>query len=61
MVQILGWSNAEAALAGKRADNRALQAAADAALEGAEPLAHNGYKVPLTKTLVKRAIRKLMS
>jgi xanthine dehydrogenase YagS FAD-binding subunit len=52
---------AEAALAGKRADDVTLQAAADAALQGAEPLAHNGYKVPLTKTLVKRAIRKLMS
>ncbi len=53
--------DAEAALQGKRADDATLQAAADAALEGAEPLAHNAYKIPLTKNLVKRAIRKLMA
>ncbi len=53
--------NAEAVLQGKRADDATLAAAADAALEGAEPLAHNAYKIPLTKNLVKRAIRQLMA
>ncbi len=56
-----GVPEAEAALKGKRVDDATLQAAADAALEEAEPLEHNGYKVPLTKSLIKRAIRKLMS
>ena len=27
------------------------------AVEGAEPLRYNGYKVPLMRNLVKRAIR----
>jgi hypothetical protein len=27
------------------------------AIEGAEPLQHNGYKVPLLRNLVKRAVR----
>ena len=27
------------------------------AVEGAQPLTHNGYKVPLVKNLVKRVIR----
>jgi CO/xanthine dehydrogenase FAD-binding subunit len=30
--------------------------AADAALVGAAPLAENGYKVPIAKVLVRRAI-----
>ncbi len=33
--------------------------AADAALAGAEPLEHNGYKVPLAKALVRRALTTL--
>jgi len=33
-------------------------AAGLAAIEGAEPLQHNGYKVPLLRNLVKRAIRE---
>ena len=32
---------------------------AEAALEGAEPLSENGYKVPLTKGLIEKAMRKL--
>jgi hypothetical protein len=32
--------------------------AANIALEGASPLAQNGYKVPLTATLVRRALAK---
>jgi len=30
--------------------------AADTALEGAEPLEHNAYKIPLAKTLIRRAL-----
>ena len=32
---------------------------AKSALEGAQPLSQNGYKVPLTQALVKRAVAKL--
>lgn len=52
---------AESLLKGKSADTSTLHAVADAALLGALPLAHNGYKVPLTKTLVRRAIIQAMA
>ena len=48
--------NAEKLLIGKAPDDTTLHAVADAALAGAVKLAQNGYKVPLTKTLVRRAI-----
>ena len=32
-------------------------AAGEAAIDGAQPLQHNGYKVPLLRNLVRRAIR----
>lgn len=45
----------ESLVAGRtRADAAAI--AADVAAEGAVPLAHNGYKIPLVRNLVKRAI-----
>jgi xanthine dehydrogenase YagS FAD-binding subunit len=47
---------AEAALKGKRIDARVAQQAADAALAPAKPLERNAYKVPLTKTLIRRAV-----
>ena len=47
---------AEKMLIGKAPTDDVLHAVADAALEGAVRLAQNGYKVPLTKTLVRRAI-----
>ena len=37
----------------------AFRAAADAALFGAEPLEHNEYKIPMTKGLVIKALRKV--
>lgn len=52
---------AEAALKGNPPDEKTLEAVAEAALEGALALQHNGYKVPLTKTLVRRAIQQAMS
>ena len=47
----------EQVLRGRRPDDAALTEAGEAAIAGAEPLQHNGYKVPLLRNLVKRAIR----
>jgi CO/xanthine dehydrogenase FAD-binding subunit len=46
-------------LTGKQLTNETMAAAAKMALDGATPLAKNGYKVPLTQTLVRRALAKL--
>lgn len=50
---------AEAALVGKVLDEASATAAGKASVEGARPLAKNGYKVPLTKAVVKRALLAL--
>ena len=47
----------EQAMQGRAPDESAQTAAGDAAVEGAEPLQHNAYKVPLLRNLVRRAIR----
>jgi xanthine dehydrogenase YagS FAD-binding subunit len=47
---------AEAAVTGKKLDMETASRAGEAAVEGAKPLSCNGYKVPLTKTVVKRAL-----
>jgi xanthine dehydrogenase YagS FAD-binding subunit len=47
----------ENAIAGKPRNEETAAMAGDLAAQGARPLAHNGYKVPLVKNLVKRAIR----
>lgn len=49
---------AESYLAGKTLSAAVLAEAARLALEGAEPLAKNAYKVPLAQTLVRRALAK---
>jgi xanthine dehydrogenase YagS FAD-binding subunit len=46
----------EAALAGRDATPEVLSEAADAALASAHPLEHNGYKVPLARNLIRRAL-----
>jgi xanthine dehydrogenase YagS FAD-binding subunit len=51
--------DAEKLLEGRVLDEAACQAAADAALEKAEPLKDNGYKVPLARELVRRTLRRL--
>jgi xanthine dehydrogenase YagS FAD-binding subunit len=51
--------NAEAALVGKKLDDDTIRAASEIALDGAKPLEHNAYKVPLTKALVRRALTSL--
>ena len=50
---------AEKFLVGKTITQELLTAAADLALKDAEPLEKNTYKVPLTKTLVRRALTKI--
>jgi len=49
---------AEAALIGKTMNSEVLATAARIALEGAKPLEKNAYKIPLTQTLVRRALAK---
>lgn len=47
---------AQDALTGKPVTPESAKAAADASMTGATPLANNGYKVPLFKTIVARTI-----
>jgi xanthine dehydrogenase YagS FAD-binding subunit len=47
----------EQAVVGKPANEVTAVAAGQLAIEGAQPLHHNAYKVPLMRNLVKRAIR----
>ncbi|MDB5326558.1 MAG: Aerobic-type carbon monoxide dehydrogenase, middle subunit CoxM/CutM-like protein [Phycisphaerales bacterium] len=46
-------------LKGKPLDEATIAKAADMAIDGAKPLSQNGYKLPLVKTLVRRALTKL--
>jgi xanthine dehydrogenase YagS FAD-binding subunit len=47
----------EAAVMGKPRNEDTAEMAGQLAIRGAEPLQYNGYKVPLLRNLVKRAIR----
>ena len=47
----------EDAVAGKPRTEETAKMAGDLAVQGAQPLAHNEYKIPLMRNLVKRAIR----
>ncbi len=47
----------EGAVAGKPRNEETARIAGDLAVQGAKPLAHNEYKIPLVRNLVKRAIR----
>jgi xanthine dehydrogenase YagS FAD-binding subunit len=49
--------NVEAAILGKPRNEETAKMAGDLAVQGAQTLRHNGYKVPLMRNLVKRAIR----
>jgi xanthine dehydrogenase YagS FAD-binding subunit len=51
--------NVEKYLVGKTLNEATLAEAAGQALDGAQPLSQNGYKVPLTQALVRRALAKL--
>ena len=50
-------ANVEAAVKGKARDEATADMAGKMAVEGAAALRYNGYKVPLMRNLVKRAIR----
>ena len=50
---------AEQFLLGKTLNDDVMAEAAKLALEGAQPLEKNAYKVPLTQTLVRRALAKV--
>ncbi len=50
---------AEQTLAGAEVSEELFARVADVALAGAEPLEHNGYKVPLAKAIVRRALTTL--
>jgi xanthine dehydrogenase YagS FAD-binding subunit len=50
---------AEAYLAGKPINEETQAEAGKIALEGAKSMGQNGYKIPLTQTLVRRALAKL--
>lgn len=52
-------SKAEKFVEGKTLNDSVLAEAARLALDGAEALAKNGYKIPLTQTLVRRALAKV--
>jgi xanthine dehydrogenase YagS FAD-binding subunit len=47
----------EAAVTGKPRNNETAEMAGRLAVEGAQPLRYNGYKVPLMRNLVARALR----
>ena len=47
----------EGAVAGKPRNEETARIAGELAVQGAKPLAHNEYKIPLMRNLVKRAIR----
>jgi xanthine dehydrogenase YagS FAD-binding subunit len=47
----------EDAVAGKPQNEETAAMAGELAVTGAQPLAHNGYKIPLMRNLVKRALR----
>ena len=50
-------TSVEDAVAGKPRNEETATMAGELAVQGARPLAHHGYKIPLMRNLVKRAIR----
>ncbi len=50
---------AEAALRGQRLDDVAIARSTELAIEGAQPLGHNGYKLPLIKGIITEALTAL--
>ncbi len=60
-VATIPWrsASAEKALLGKRLEPATAEAAGRAAVEGAEPMSQNGYKIDLVTTLVRRTVTSL--
>jgi xanthine dehydrogenase YagS FAD-binding subunit len=52
---------AENILTGSEVSGELIVRAAEVALDGAQQLAHNGYKIPLAQALVRRALQELTS
>jgi xanthine dehydrogenase YagS FAD-binding subunit len=52
--------DSEKFLKGKVASEKAIAAAAEAAVKGAKPMRMNAYKVEITKTLVRRALLSVL-
>jgi xanthine dehydrogenase YagS FAD-binding subunit len=50
----------EKAIVGQRLDAKAVARAADAAVAGAQPLEHNGYKVALVRGVVEEALETIL-
>jgi xanthine dehydrogenase YagS FAD-binding subunit len=50
---------ADASLEGRELTDALADQAADRLLEKATPLAHNAYKVPMARALVRRALQSL--
>jgi len=53
----LRLARVEAAIAGQPRSEQTATMAGEMAVEGATALRYNGYKIPLMRNLVKRAIR----
>ena len=49
--------NVEQQIRGERVSEELAEAAGEVAIQGARPLVHNRYKIPLMRNLVKRALR----
>jgi len=62
-VAAIPWraEDSERILIGQQFSEELAERAAEAAIVGAQPLRDNKYKVPLTKSLVQRALRALVS
>ena len=52
---------AEEVIRGKKLDEGLISQVAEASVEGAKPLSMNGYKVDLTKALVRRALASIVN
>jgi xanthine dehydrogenase YagS FAD-binding subunit len=52
-------TKAEKALVGRKIDDETCAAAGKLALEGAQPLTYNAYKVPLAQGLITKALRSM--
>jgi xanthine dehydrogenase YagS FAD-binding subunit len=53
----LRLARVEDAVRGMPRNEETAEMAGSLAIQGAQPLRHNGYKVPMMRNLVKRAIR----
>jgi CO/xanthine dehydrogenase FAD-binding subunit len=52
---------AEEDIRGKKVDEDLISQAAEVSVKGAKPLLMNGYKVELTKALVRRALTSMLN